>query len=66
MKKLNVRFPDAVKLKINDLSDVVEVSDSVIARAAVTIGLQLLVTMAAKDHVKTKEYIRVQSIKSQL
>jgi hypothetical protein len=49
MKMLNVRFSETQKLKIDDLSGVVNIDSSKIARAAMKLGMELLVIAASKD-----------------
>lgn len=66
MKPLNIRFPDVAKLKINDLATAIDVSDSPVARAALSIGLKKLNEMASHNIDETKEFIRIENIKAQL
>lgn len=49
MKPLNVRFPDKQKLTISDLSEVIEINTSTIARAALQIGLEQIEAAANKN-----------------
>ena len=49
MKPLNVRFPDKQKLTINDLSEVLDINTSTIARAALQIGLEHIEAAANKN-----------------
>ena len=65
-KVLNVRFPEVTKLKINDLAKSIELSDSPVARAALSIGLKKLNEMASFNVDETKEFIRIENIKAQL
>ena len=57
MEKLNVRFPDTVKLKINDIGDAVDLFDSAVARAAMTLGLQKLQGLACINPEEAKSLI---------
>ena len=49
MKPLNVRFPDKQKLQISDLSEAIDINTSLIARAALQIGLNKIREEACKD-----------------
>lgn len=49
MKQIGVRFSEAAKLTIDDLSDSLAVDVSVVARAAMKIGLDKLKAVSSKD-----------------
>ena len=66
MKPLNIRFPDTAELKIKDVSDITDLNNSAIARAALNIGLRKLVEMSVLNVDETKEFIRIENIKAQL
>ena len=66
MKPLNIRFPDTTELKIKDVSDITDLNNSAIARAALNIGLRKLVEMSVLNIDETKEFIRIENIKAQL
>lgn len=66
MKPLNIRFPDTTKLKVNDIATVINISDSSVARAALSYGLKRLAEMASHNVDETKEFIRIENIKAQL
>jgi hypothetical protein len=59
MKMLNVRFSETQKLKIDDLSGVVNIKSSMVARAAMKIGMELLVATASKDIEEASKQILI-------
>jgi hypothetical protein len=63
MEKLNVRFPDTVKTKINDVGEVVDLFDSAVARAAMTLGLQKLQGLACINPDEAKSLIMSENAK---
>jgi len=56
---LNVRFSDAQKLKLDDLSDVVGLDVSKVARAALKLGINQILTLGAVDKEKAKELVLI-------
>ena len=68
MKKLDVLFSDKVNLQIDDIKDSIEtnISKSVIARAAMQIGLNNLKEFNNIDdtHFSLDEWIVVQNLKA--
>lgn len=59
MKMLNVRFSEAQKLKLDDLSDVVDLDVSKVARAALKLGINQILTLGAVDKEKAKELVLI-------
>ena len=57
MEKLNVRFSDTQKLKVGDVSVVIDVDFSSVARAAMALGIQQIITLAAVDKRKAVELV---------
>jgi len=49
MEKLNVRFPDTTKLKINDIGEALDLFNSDVARAALMIGLEKIQALGSRD-----------------
>lgn len=68
MKKLDVLFSDKVNLQIDDIKDSIEtnISKSVIARAAMQIGLNNLKEFNNIDdaHFSLDEWIVIQNLKA--
>jgi len=59
MKMLNVRFSETQKLKIDDASEVVGIDFSKIARAAMRLGMNQILTLAANDLDKAKDLVLI-------
>lgn len=59
MKMLNVRFSDAQRLKIDDTSNAVDLDFSKVSRAAMRLGIQQIITLAAQDPEKAKELVLI-------
>jgi len=59
MKMLNVRFSEAQKLKIDDASEVVDIDFSKIARAAMRLGMNQILALAANDLDKAKDLVLI-------
>lgn len=55
MKKLNVVFPEKQILSISDMSDAIDTNSSIIARAALALGINQLKELAARSPEKAKE-----------
>ena len=49
MKLLNVQFSEVQILKIKDAVEVLEITNSKIARAAMRLGMQQILALAARD-----------------
>ena len=64
MKVLNVRFGDSQKLKIDDAAGVVDIDFSKVARAAMRLGLQQILTLAAADLDKAKDLVLINDARS--
>jgi hypothetical protein len=63
MEKLNVRFPDTTKLKINDISDALGLFDSAVARAALMIGLEKIQALGSRDKQEAINLVISQNLK---
>tara|TARA_Y100000310_G_scaffold299240_1_gene333895 strand:- start:4 stop:201 length:198 start_codon:yes stop_codon:yes gene_type:complete len=59
MKMLNVRFSDTQRLKIDDTAKSVELDFSKVSRAAMRLGIQQIITLAAQDPEKAKELVLI-------
>ena len=64
MTPLNVRFPDKQKLQITDLSDVIDINTSTIARAALQIGLEQIREAASKDTGKASNVCMIKALEA--
>lgn len=64
MKILGIRFSDAQKLKINDVSDVVGIDSSKVARAAMRLGMEQIIALCAVDADKGKDLILINDVRS--
>jgi hypothetical protein len=64
MKLLNVQFSEVQILKIKDAVEVLEVTNSKIARAAMRLGMQQILALAARDVDKAKELVLINETKS--
>jgi len=59
MKVLNVRFSDTQQLKIKDVSIVVDMDSSKVARAAMKLGLTQITALAVRDIDKAKDLVLI-------
>ena len=59
MKVLNVRFSDTQQLKIKDVSIVVDMHSSKVARAAMKLGLAQITALAVRDIDKAKDLVLI-------
>lgn len=59
MKVLNVRFSDSQHLKTDDVVNVIGVDFSKVSRAAMRLGIQQIITLAATDPEKAKELVLI-------
>ena len=64
MKQLNIRFADAQRLRLSDVSGLLKMSESEIARAALYIGLNEIVSMANKDVDRGIEFTSLNAVKA--
>ena len=64
MKPLTVRFPDKQKLQINDLSEVIGVNTSSIARAALQIGLEQIREAASNCPGKASNVCMIKALEA--
>ncbi len=64
MKMLNVRFGDTQNLKIKDAVDVLGLDASKIARAALRLGLNQLLTLAARDVDKAVDLTLINEVRA--
>ena len=63
MEKLNVRFPDTAKLKINDIGEALDLFNSDIARAALMIGLEKIQSLGSRDKQEAINLVIGQNLK---
>lgn len=66
MKTLSVQFSDVQILKMKDAVEVLGVSNSKIARAALRLGVQQILALASRDVDKAKELVLINDAKSKL
>jgi len=59
MKTLSVRFSDTQQLKIKDVSSVVDIDYSKVARAAMKLGLTQIAALAARDIDKAIDLVLI-------
>ena len=59
MKTLSVRFSDTQQLKIKDVSGVVDIDYSKVARAAMKLGLTQISALAARDIDKAIDLVLI-------
>ena len=59
MKVLNVRFSDTQQLKIKDVSSVVDMDYSKVARAAMKLGLNQIQALASRDLDKAIDLVLI-------
>ena len=64
MKQLNVRFSESQVIKISDISDKLTMSSSDIARAALYIGLNEIMSLASKDVDRGIEFTSLNAVKA--
>lgn len=64
MKQLNIRFGDAQRLRLNDVSGLLKMSESEIARAALYIGLNEIISMAGKGVDRGIEFTSLNAVKA--
>ena len=64
MKQLNVRFSDTQALKVDDISKLLNMSNSDIARAALYIGLNEINAIASKDTDRGIEFASLNAVKA--
>ena len=64
MKQLTVRFSETQRLSINDVSEVIGVKFSLVARSAMRLGMMQIKTLAANDLEKAKDLILINDARS--
>ena len=64
MEKLNVRFSETQKLKIDDVSGSLEMNSSDIARAAMFLGLQQIMSLGSIDAIKGRELVVINNFRA--
>ncbi len=64
MKVLNVRFSDTQQAKIKDVSSVVDLDNSKVARAAMKLGLNQIQALAARDLDKAIDLVLINDARS--
>lgn len=64
MKKLDILFSDNSKLQINDIADLLGVSKSDVARAALSIGLQKIKAIGSMDIEDAQSLTLMEALKA--
>ena len=64
MKVLNVRFSNSQHLKVDDISELLNMTNSDIARAALYIGLNEIMSIASKDTDRGIEFASLNAVKA--
>lgn len=64
MKTLSVRFSEAQQLKIKDVSEVVDIDFSKVARAALKLGLTQITALASRDIDKAIDLVLINDARS--
>ena len=64
MNKLNVRFGDTQKLKIDDVSEVLGIDNSKVARAALRLGINQLLALASRDVDKAIDLALINEVRA--
>lgn len=64
MKSLGAKFSDTQLLKLKDVSGVVGIDGSKLARAALRLGLMQIQTLAARDLDKAKDLVLINDARS--
>ena len=64
MRTLNVRFSDTQQLKIKDISTVVDIDYSKVARAALKLGLTQIEALASRDIDKAVDLVLINDARS--
>jgi len=64
MKTLSVRFSDAQQLKLKDISDIVGIDYSKLARAAMKLGLNQIQALASRDLDKAIDLVLINDARS--
>lgn len=64
MKQINVRFSETQRLRLSDISGKLNMIDSDVARAALFIGLNEIVSMTSKDVDRGIEFASLNAIKA--
>ncbi len=64
MKSLGAKFSDTQLLKLKDVSGVVGIDGSKLARAALRLGLNQIQAMAARDLDKAKDLVLINDARS--
>lgn len=64
MKQIGVRFSDSTKLCIDDLAESIGVDVSVLARAAMKIGLDKLKAVGSKDIEQAQQLVLMEDLRA--
>jgi len=64
MKKLNVRFGDTQELRIKDVSEVLGIDVSKVSRAALRLGIDQILALAARDIEKAKDLTLINEVRA--
>lgn len=64
MNKLDVLFPEKQKLKISDSANCLGVNKSIIARAALAIGLQKIEALSSRDISEAQSLCMMEELKA--
>ena len=64
MEKLNVRFGDTQKLKLDDVAGVLGINQSDVARAALYIGLKEILALASTNKDRGAEFTLLNALRA--
>ena len=64
MQPINIRFGDTQRLKLDDVANVLGMSYSEVARAALYIGLKEIMALSANDVDRGIEFTSLNAVKS--
>lgn len=64
MNKLDVLFPEKQKLQISDNAECLGVNKSIVARAALAIGLQKIKSLSARDISEAQTLCMMEELKA--
>lgn len=64
MEKLNVRFSDTQRLRIEDVTVLVDLDFSKVARAAMRLGINQLIALGAVEPGKAKNLVVINDLKA--
>ena len=64
MKTLGVKFSDTQILRLKDVSSTVDIDASKVARAALRLGLNQIVSLSARDLEKAIDLVLINDVRS--